>query len=145
MKNAVCSLTKVVTFAVCLAVVGCDDGPTAPNNRAAPTPAVPHVAGDWHGTVQFGGVAALCGEDIPAAATFRQDGARVTGTVTMTQFGTATMSDFVGDLQGSQLTGTLTATGSPVSVGGMASSTHITLTYGEETIFCHKPVISLGR
>ena len=144
MKNAVCSLTKVVTFAACLAFVGCDDGPTAPN-RGAPTPAVPNVAGNWRGTVRSGGIAAVCGEDGSAAATFRQEGTRVTGTVTMTQAGTATTSEFVGDLQESQLTGTLTATGNPVSVSGTASSTRIILTYGRETFLCRKPTIDLSR
>jgi hypothetical protein len=142
MRNAVCSLTKVVTFAVCLAVVGCDDGPTSPNN---PTPAVPNVSGSWHGTVQSGGLAVVCGEDRSATATFRQDGTHVTGTITMTQAGIVTASEFVGDLQGTQLAGTLTASGSPVSVSGTASSTRITLTYGQETFLCRKSTIDLSR
>ena len=135
----------IAIFATCAVLVACDDGPTAPSTRVAPTPTTPNVAGSWRGTLDTGGVAAVCGEDVPVAATFSQDGTRITGTVTMTQVAATTTSQFLGDLQGSQLTGTLTATGSPVAVTGTASSTHIIMRYGRDTLLCRMPVIELVR
>jgi hypothetical protein len=139
------SRNLIAILATCAFLVACDDGPTAPRTRLAPTPKTPNVAGNWHGTVDRGGHPSVCGEDIPVAATFSQDGTRITGTVTMMQVAASTTSQFLGDVQGSQLTGTLTATGSPVAVTGTASSTRIVMRYGRDSLLCRMPVIELVR
>ena len=145
-ENRALVASKLFAIVVaCLLLVGCDDGPTGPSTRVAPTPVVPNVAGNWRGMFRTGGPAALCGEDIPATATFSQDGTRITGSVTLTQNGTPRTSEFVGELQGAQLTGTLNGGGNPVSVSGSASSTNIRLTYGRQTFLCQAPRISLFR
>lgn len=135
----------IVIVAACCLLAGCDDGPTGPSTRIVPTPVLPNVAGSWRGRFHPGGPVILCGEDVPAAATFSQDGPRFTGTVTTTRDGSPRTSQFVGELQGAQFTGTLNGGGNPIRVSGTASSTNMTMRYGRENTFCQTPTFNLFR
>jgi hypothetical protein len=127
----------IASILACLCLVACDDGPTSPSVRTAPTPAVvptpvplPNVAGSWHGTGQLSG---LCSSsDFPATATLSQDGPRVTGSLSTAP----SLRTLVAELQvprglgTAQLTGTLTSGETTVTVTGTATSTRMTLKYG---------------
>jgi hypothetical protein len=130
-----------------LILVGCDDGPTGPSVRAAPTPVpVPNVAGTWQGHTRIPGPGIVCGGDRPTSATFAQEGARVTGSVRTALNGSTLIRSFDGTLQGSQITGTLTEGGTTMGVSGQASPTNMTLRFGSNGgSICGVPVITLFR
>jgi len=113
---------KVVTIlATCSILAGCDDGPTSPTT--------PNISGNWQGTYQPGIAANFdpCDAGGPAAATFSQEGTRVSGSLT-TQNRSHVEGDFVGELtQGSLLRGTLTNNGTARTVTGSASVSQLTL------------------
>jgi hypothetical protein len=127
-------------LAVSLALASCDDddGPTSP--------AVPNVAGTWQGRYLPGIGAGFdpCGASSAAAATFRQDGARVSGTVT-TQTETIGEANFEGEISGGdQLRGTLTSGGTTRSVAGSAGANHMTMSFSDHS-GCSSSRIELDR
>jgi hypothetical protein len=131
-----------------LMLVRCDDGPTGPSVRSAPTPVpVPNVAGTWQGHTRTDGPAILCGGGaIPTSATFAQEGARVTGSVRTPRNGSTLIRSFEGTLQGSQITGTLADGGTMIGVSGTASPTNMTLRFGSrDGPFCGVSIITLFR
>jgi len=133
----------IAIIALCVLLAGCDDGPTSPSVRTAPTPAVaptatplPNVTGSWHGTGQLSGP--LCSSNFTATAALSQDGPRVTGTLSTPP----SLRTFVGELrtargmQAAELAGTLTSGATTVTVTGTATSTHMTLRYGVSGFLC---------
>jgi hypothetical protein len=137
---------RAIGIAACLLLSGCkDDGPTAPAARPTPIPVpVPNVAGTWHGTYRPGAPAPLCGSDIPASATFFQDGASVSGRL-ITEGVTPVSSSIQGELRGNQLHATLTTNGRSVSLTGSATTGRMSLTAGSTSFFCQNVRLFLER
>jgi hypothetical protein len=123
-------------LAGCLFLAGCDDGPTAP--------ATPNISGNWIGTYRAGIGANFdpCDNGGSAAATFSQDGSQIRGTLT-TQNRSSAEGDFVGEIHGNQLRGTLTNAGTARNVAGSASAVEITLSL--DLPFCSGNTIQLHR
>jgi hypothetical protein len=129
----------------CALLAACDDGPTAPTAHAAPTPVpIPNVAGTWQGRYNPGpgNEFFLCGGEVPATATFTQDGAQISGTV-RTQSVRLGQAAFAGNLGGGQLRGTLTIDGTNTRVTGVASADHLTMNWG--VLLCGINTLDLRR
>jgi hypothetical protein len=103
--------------------MGCND------DHSPTSPATPNISGNWLGTYQPGIGAHFdpCDAGGSAAATFVQEGNRVSGRLT-TQNRSLAEGDFVGELtQGSLLRGTLTNNGTARTATGSATVSQITL------------------
>jgi hypothetical protein len=126
----------MATMVACLALAGCDDSPTAP--------AAPNISGSWLGTYRPGIGANFdpCDSGGPAAATFSQDGSQIRGTLT-TQNRSFAEGDFVGEIHGDQLRGTLTRDGTARNIVGSASAVQIRLSL--DLPFCLSNTIELHR
>jgi hypothetical protein len=126
----------LAAMVACLALAGCDDGPTAP--------ATPNISGNWLGTYRAGIGANFdpCDNGGPAAATFSQDGSQIRGTLT-TQNRSFAEGDFVGEIHGNQLRGTLTSGGTARNLVGSASAVQVTLSL--DLPFCSSNTIELHR
>jgi hypothetical protein len=126
----------IATITACSILAGCDDGPTAPST--------PNISGNWLGTYRPGIGTGFdpCDDGGPAAATFRQDGSQIRGTLT-TQDRSFAEGDFVGEIHGDQLRGTLTRGGTASNVRGLASAVQITLSL--DLPFCSGNTIELHR
>ena len=113
-------LRTIGILAGCLLLAGCDDGPTSP--------ATPNISGNWVGTYSPGLGAGfdLCDNGGPAGATFSQERSQIRGTLT-TQAPSFAEGEFVGEIHGEQLRGTLTNAGTTRNIAGSASSVEITL------------------
>jgi hypothetical protein len=137
-KSRIRHVRTAGVLAVCLSLAGCDDGPTAPrttNVVPTPTPApVTNLAGSWQGTYQSCSVDIIgCSPLYAAAASFSQDGSRITGRVT-TQSSRLSESALEGTLQDNQLRGTLTVGGERVQATGSANANHVTMTFRDGVI-----------
>jgi hypothetical protein len=123
-------------LAACLLLAGCDEGPTAP--------ATPNISGNWLGTYRPGIGTGFdpCDNGGPATATFSQDGSQIRGILT-TQDRSFAEGDFVGEIHGDQLRGTLTSGGTARNVRGSASAVQITLSL--DLPFCSGNTIELHR
>ena len=114
MKNTMWRLLKVATLSACLAFPGCDDGPTGPHT-------VMTIAGNWHGSLHPGIARNFdpCLQPAEATASIRQDGVRVSGTVT-TASANFPGGNLEGEFRSSNLSGTLQTSMETISVTGGA-------------------------
>ena len=100
-----------------------------------PTPApVTNLAGSWQGTYQSCSVDIIgCSPVFAAAASFSQDGSRITGRVT-TQSSRLSESALEGTLQDNELRGTLTVGGERKQLTGLANANHVRMTFNDGAI-----------
>jgi hypothetical protein len=123
MKNTVCGLLKVATLAACLAFPGCDDGPAAPRT-------VSSIAGAWRGSLRpaIGRNFDFCLQPAEATASIRQDGVRISGTVT-TASANFPGGNLEGEFRSGSLIGTLMTGTESIAVTGGATSDRLTITF----------------
>lgn len=98
-----------------------DDGPTVPR-------AVSSIAGTWHGSLHpgIGGGFDPCLQPAAAAAVIRQEGFRVSGSVT-TESANFRGGDLQGEFRSGRLSGTLTTITEVITVTGGATSSQLTV------------------
>jgi hypothetical protein len=117
------ALRLIAIVAGCVLLTACDDGPSGPRT-------VSSIDGAWHGSLQSGIGRDFdpCLQPAEAAASIRQDGVRVSGTVT-----TASASFPGGNLEGEFRSGTLIGTlinrTEAIAVTGGATSDRLTITF----------------
>lgn len=123
---------------LCLARCG-DDGPTAPDGATTL-----NVSGSWSGRYRpgIGRNFDPCDSGGPVSASFAQEGSRVRATFTA-QTRSFAEGDFVGELHGSQLLGTLTSGARSAALGGTVSASRMTLSL--DLPFCSSNSIELQR
>jgi hypothetical protein len=123
------------SFAICaILLAACGDSKTVELPTTAPPASLPpaNIAGSWTGTFNVNDNLSDCdpATSLPAAATFKQNGSTVTGTLKAT--GPCGLDyPFQGKMQGNTLGGSLTGALNPPgsAAGGLSGSTLVITTY----------------
>lgn len=113
----------IAIVATCSILASCNDGPTGPRTET-------NIAGTWRGSLHpaLARNFDLCFQPAAAAATIRQDGFRVSGTLT-TESADFRGGELEGEFRSGQLSGTLTTSRGAIPVTGGATSSHLTITF----------------